>query len=175
MRARVVWLAQRHRIHTGQGAAPARPAPGDHPRAPATAHLRCGWLQGWMIEEGAKENSRPNRCVLVSLFRIFTRSGICHLSPASQNPRLPRSTAAPPPPWTPRTTPPVPKNCISGKPTCCSFSQCNFQEPGGMIEVTAGALKMERREGQYRQAVRQSPAESPQILPPLSSLSYREG
>eukprot|EP00802_Teleaulax_amphioxeia_P015188 Tamp_15274.p7 GENE.Tamp_15274~~Tamp_15274.p7 ORF type:complete len:111 (-),score=2.39 Tamp_15274:215-547(-) len=36
MRARVVWLAQRHRIHTGQGAAPARPAPGDHPLAHGT-------------------------------------------------------------------------------------------------------------------------------------------
>ena len=49
MRAQAVWLAQRHRIHAGQGAAPARPAPGDHPRAHGTPHLRCGWLQGWMI------------------------------------------------------------------------------------------------------------------------------
>ena len=39
--------------------------------------------------------------------RIFTRIGICHLSPPSQNPRFPRATAAPPPPLSPLILPPA--------------------------------------------------------------------
>jgi len=74
MRAQAVWLAQRHRIHAGHGAAPARPAPGDHPRAPATAHLRCGWLQGWMIRGSGRSKGKFSTeplCFNIH-FRIFT-------------------------------------------------------------------------------------------------------
>ena len=69
-----------------------------------------------------------------------------------QTPGGGRSTAAPPPPLTPGATSPSPKICISGKSASCSLRLCNFQETGGWLGVTSGALKMERREGQYRQA-----------------------
>ena len=55
----------------------------------------------------AMENCRSNRCVLMYPMRIFTRIGICHLSPPSQNPRFPRATAAPPPPLSPLILPPA--------------------------------------------------------------------
>jgi len=44
-------------------------------------------------------------------------------------------------PPTPRTPLRLPKKCISGKPTSCSVSLCDFQEAGGEYGVTPAAPK----------------------------------